>query len=53
MSASQFTPEARAGILGGMGMGMSLSEAAQAIGINAATARGWLFRGHRESGKSE
>jgi hypothetical protein len=48
LSESQFTAEARAGILARLGMGMSVSEGAQAIGINPATARGWLFRGHRE-----
>jgi transposase len=47
MSASQFTPEARAGILARLGMGMSLSDAAQAVDINPATARGWLFRGRK------
>ena len=47
LSASQFTPEARRGIVARLALGMSLSEAAQAVGVNPATARGWLFRGRR------
>jgi hypothetical protein len=47
MSASQFTPEARAGIVRRLALGMSLSESAQAVGINPATTRGWLFRGRK------
>jgi hypothetical protein len=52
MSTSQFTPEACAGILARLALGMSLSEAAQAVGINPATARGWLYRGRRESART-
>ena len=48
LRADQFTSETRAGILYRLALGMNLSEAAQAVGVNPATARGWLFRGRRE-----
>ena len=35
-------------IIARLELGMSLSEAAEAVGINSATARGWLFRGGRQ-----
>ena len=35
-------------IIARLELGMSLSEAAEAVGINSATARGWLFRGVRQ-----
>jgi hypothetical protein len=44
-----FTPEISTAIIARVKIGLSLSEAAQAVGINPATARGWLFRGRRAS----
>jgi transposase len=47
LSAGKFTAEARTGILARLELGMSLSEAAEAVGVHPATARGWLFRGRK------
>lgn len=47
MTGDQFSAETRTGISYRLALGMSLSEAAQAVGVNAATARGWLYRGRK------
>jgi len=44
---TEFTPKTRAEILARVELGMSLSEAARAVGVPPATARGWLFRGRK------
>lgn len=48
MAASKFTPEARGALLERFSAGLSLPEAARAVGVNEKTLKGWLTRGRRE-----
>jgi hypothetical protein len=48
VSASKFTPEIRGGLLERTAAGVSLSDAARAVGVRETTAKSWLTRGRRE-----
>lgn len=48
MSASKFTPESRGGLLERTAAGVSLPDAARAVGIREATVKSWVARGRRE-----
>jgi hypothetical protein len=49
MAASKFTPEARGALLERFAAGLSLPDAARAVGVNAKTLKGWLTRGRAEA----
>jgi transposase-like protein len=48
VSLSKFTPEARAEVVGYVGAGASIPDAARAAGVGVDTLKRWLARGRRE-----
>jgi transposase len=48
VSASKFTPEVRGALIERTAAGVSLPDAARAIGIREATVKSWLTKGRRE-----
>jgi transposase len=48
VSASKFTAEARGALLERIAAGVSMRDAARAVGIREKTVKGWLTRGRRE-----
>ena len=50
MSATKFTPEARGALIERVASGVSLADAARAIGLREKTVKGWITRGRREDG---
>ena len=47
MSATKFTPEARGALIERVASGVSLADAARAIGAREKTVKGWSTRGQR------
>ena len=50
MSATKFTPQARALLLAGIRTGLTLNEACEDVAIAPDTVKSWLQRGRRETG---
>jgi hypothetical protein len=48
MSASRFTPENRGALIERTAAGVSLLDAARAVGVREATVKSWVTRGRRE-----
>jgi hypothetical protein len=48
MSASKFTPENRGALIERTAAGVSLRDAARAVGVREATVKSWVTRGRRE-----
>ncbi len=48
MSATKFTPQARGALIERVASGVSLTDAARAIGLREKTVKGWITRGRRE-----
>lgn len=46
---SKFTPETRGALVERFSAGLSLPDAARAVGVNPSTLKGWLGRGNREA----
>lgn len=47
---TRFTPEIRGALLERFASGLSLPDAARAVGVNATTLKNWLTRGRKEDG---
>lgn len=49
MASSRFVPQVRGALLERFSAGLSLPEAARAVGVNEKTLKGWLTRGRHEA----
>lgn len=47
---TRFTPEVRGALLERFAAGLSLPDAARAVGVNTTTLKNWLTRGRKENG---